>query len=86
MVRSVLNSQKGDSQRRRESWCTFSKVMGEIQSVLDSQGDSVPNGTNWSQRYLRSTFFKGYVRGGTILTFLGTSLLFISDRMVLNVV
>ena len=28
----------------------------------------------------------GWGRGGTILTFLGKSLLFISDRMVLNVV
>ena len=31
-------------------------------------------------------FLKCKDRGGTILTFLGTSLLFISDRMVLNVV
>ena len=30
--------------------------------------------------------WENMVRGGTILTFLGKKLLFISDRMVLNVV
>ena len=42
---------KSNYQRRRESCGTFFQVMGVIQSVLESQGVRVPNGTNWSLRW-----------------------------------